>query len=60
VGYRKHQKLKCHTCKSQKSLGGTKKMGSLSATGDWKMVQLNGEQWVWYCPSCVRKHVGQK
>jgi hypothetical protein len=58
MGFHWGHKLKCHTCKRQRSLGGTKKSGTseVAEREGWKLLKNRADQWVWLCPACARKH----
>jgi hypothetical protein len=57
MGFRIHATLKCHTCKSRRALGGSKKTGTYDAAerSGWRSTVTKSGDYVWLCPPCARK-----
>ena len=58
MGYRRHNILKCHTCKRYRAIGGSKKAGRLedAKQSGWALTKTEAGAWVWLCPACAREH----
>ncbi len=57
MGYRRHNILKCHTCKSRHPIGGSKKAGrdDGAVQSGWVLRKNEAGAWVRLCPACARK-----
>jgi hypothetical protein len=58
MGYHGHHILKCHTCKSRRAMGGSKKIGRFGGAeqSGWALMKNDVGAWIWLCPACARKH----
>jgi hypothetical protein len=59
MGFSKHIRLTCHTCKRRHVSGGPKKGGSWDEArqvGWVLMVRSTLGEFIWLCPTCARKH----
>jgi hypothetical protein len=58
MGYHSHNILKCHTCKSRRAGGDSKRDGQTATAkrGGWAFTKTEVGAWIWLCPACARKH----